>query len=472
LLTQKVSPNITDFVIKKLPYDLSSHAGLAFIGKYLKRVNVNALIDPKFAVRSGVANSEILKSYLALLCLGKSDFDAIESFRDNAFFKRALGLGTVPSSPTLRQRMDAHAPSWFELAPQMNQLLLGSRINGQPIDFGVLACGYTPVDLDTFATDNGGTQKELVGRTYAGVDGYCPFAVYLGSLGYCLELTLRPGVQHSAAESEYNFERALPMAASLVATPLLVRADSGFCSLKLMQEITAQAGALDHEFAFIIKWNPRRAPVEAISAARVADTNTVWMSERAGKRECLWQEALALDGVGSQANPARRVYRLPERSTADLGFRHKHGNPLLLPEYTLEGWTTTLPEAFSAVQVIELYCDHATHEQFHSEFKTDMDLERLPSGKFDTNYLVCQLAAVAMNLLRLVGQNTLSEPNAPVRHKAKRRSIKTVMQEWMFKAARMIRHAGRWVLGLGESDRGFAVFERHYRQLSGQLSTK
>ena len=45
------------------------------------------------------------------------------------------------------------------------------------------------------------------------------------------------------------------------------------------------------------------------------------------------------------------------------------------------------------------------------------------------------------------------------------------MQELMFKAARMIRHAGRWVLGLGESDRGFAVFERHYRQLSGQLST-
>ena len=321
------------------------------------------------------------------------------------------------------------------------------------------------MDLDTFAVDNGGTQKELVGRTYPGVDVYCPFAVYLGSLGYCLELALRPGVQHSAAESEYNFERALPMAASLVATPLLVRADSGFCSLKLMQEITAQAGALDREIAFIIKWNPRRAPVEAIAASRVADTGTVWVSERAGKRECLWQEALALDGVGSQANPARRVYRLTERSI------DKHGNPLLLPEYTLEGWTTTLPEAFSAAEVIELYSNHATHEQFHSEFKTDMDLERLPSGKFDTNYLVCQLAAVAMNLLRLIGQNTLTEPDAPVRHAAKRRRIKTVMQELMFKAARMIRHAGRWVLGLGESDRGFAVFERHYRQLSGQLST-
>ena len=444
---------MTNFAIKKLPYDLISHAGLAFIGKYLKRVKVNALIDPKFPVRTGAANSEILKSYLALLCLGKSDFDAIESFRDNAFFKRVLGLSIVPSSPTLRQRMDAHAASWFELAPQMNQALLGSRINGQPIDFGVLACGYTPVDLDTFAMENGGTQKELVGRTYAGIDGYCPFAVYFGSLGYCLELALRPGAQHSAAESEYNFERSLPMAASLAATPLLVRADSGFCSLKLMQEITAQADALDREIAFIIKWNPRRAPVEAIAAKRTADAATQWMSERAGKRECLWQEALALDGVGSQASPVRRVYRLIERST------DKHGNTLLLPKYTLEGWTTTLPEAFSAAGVIELYCDHATHEQFHSEFKTDMDLERLPSGKFDTNYLVCQLAAVAMNLLRLIGQNTLTEPDTPVRHAAKRRLIK---------AARMIRHAGRWVLGLG--DRGFAVFERHYRQLSGQLS--
>jgi predicted metal-dependent hydrolase len=74
---------------------------------------------------------------------------------------------------------------------------------------------------------------------------------------------------------------------------------------------------------------------------------------------------------------------------------------------------------------------------------------------------------MAMNLLRLIGQNTLNEPDGPVRHAAKRRRIKTVMQEMMWKAARMIRHAGRWVLGLGlgQSDSGFAVFERHYGQL-------
>lgn len=36
-------------------------------------------------------------------------------------------------------------------------------------------------------------------------------------------------------------------------------------------------------------------------------------------------------------------------------------------------------------QVKALYSDHATSEQFHSEFKTDLDLERLTSGKLNTN---------------------------------------------------------------------------------------
>ena len=36
LFTEKVNPNMTDFVIKKLLYDLRSYAGLAFIGKYLR----------------------------------------------------------------------------------------------------------------------------------------------------------------------------------------------------------------------------------------------------------------------------------------------------------------------------------------------------------------------------------------------------------------------------------------------------
>ncbi len=138
----------------------------------------------------------------------------------------------------------------------------------------------------------------------------------------------------------------------------------------------------------------------------------MWCHWRAGKRECQWSEVIELKGVGSEAKPVRRIYRLTEH-TID-----KHGNALLLPAYKLEGRTTTLPSRFGCADIIALYCDHGTHEQFHSEFKSDMDVERLPSGKFDTNYWVCALAAVAMNILRLIGQNALTGKDAPLRHTA------------------------------------------------------
>jgi len=89
---------MTDFIRKRLPYDLSNQAGLALINKYLKRINA---------------------------------------------------------------------------------AVLGLRIGGNPVDFSVLPCGYMPLDVDTFAMDNSGTVKEhVVGSTYAGVDGYCPWVAY------------------------------------------------------------------------------------------------------------------------------------------------------------------------------------------------------------------------------------------------------------------------------------------------------
>ena len=455
---------MTDFIIKRLPYDLTSNAGMALVGPYVKQLGIDKSLDREFPIgQGGITNSDVLKSYLGLLVQGKNDFEAIEAFRSDKFFARSLSIQKVASCSTLRQRLDAHASEWFTLPQAMNERLLSSKYAGRSVDFGALPCGYMPIDWDTFVMNNEGTKKEDVGRTYQGVDGYTPSATYLGTQGYCLELALRPGVQHSALETELNLERVLPMATRLTTLPLLFRADSGLCSLKIMQAVDAQATALGREIALLIKWNPRSTPVESLAAARVADTQTVWCHWREGKRQCVWAETLELVGVGSKEKPARRILRLTER-TID-----KHGNPLLLPAYELEGWTTTLPaEHFTPAQVIALYCEHATHEQFHSEFKTDMDLERLPSGKFATNFLVCALAAVALNILRLIGQSALTGNDAPIRHKAKRRRIKTVLQELMFKAGRMIKHAGRWILGLSAGDTAITVFQRLHAQLTPQ----
>jgi hypothetical protein len=63
-----------------------------------------------------------------------------------------------------------------------------------------LDTGHVPLDCDVFPMDNSQTKKEGVSRTYKGADGYAPIAAYLGREGWCLELELREGKQHSQCD--------------------------------------------------------------------------------------------------------------------------------------------------------------------------------------------------------------------------------------------------------------------------------
>jgi hypothetical protein len=97
----------------------------------------------------------------------------------------------------------------------------------------------------------------------------------------------------------------------------------------------------------------------------------------------------------------------------------KKGQRLLVPAIEIEGGWTRLTEPMA--DVIELYKHHGTQEQFHSEIKTDLDLERLPSGKFTT-----------------------------------------VLQEVMYRAAKFVEHARRRVLDFGRGVTAFAAVQMRW----------
>jgi hypothetical protein len=113
--------------VKQLDYDLTPTADLApgpGSGILLKTLaSAQADVDAAVPVRTGVATSDIVRSYLSLLVQGKSDFDAIENLRGDKFFKQAMGIGLLPSRPTLCQRMDAHASSLAGQVMPMNERL-------------------------------------------------------------------------------------------------------------------------------------------------------------------------------------------------------------------------------------------------------------------------------------------------------------------------------------------------------------
>ncbi|MBE0689533.1 MAG: transposase [Anaerolineae bacterium] len=123
--------------------------------------------------------------------------------------------------------------------------------------------------------------------------------------------------------------------------------------------------------------------------------------------------------------------------------------------------------------MIELYHQHGTSEQFHSELKTEMDLERLPSGKFATNALTLALGQVAYNVLRLCDQVALSEdrrlpPNEkmPLSQPVTRRRLRSEIQDLMYLAARLTRHARCLGLGLWKDNPWRFVWQRLYQRFT------
>ncbi|MDR5900152.1 IS1380 family transposase [Halomonas vilamensis] len=424
---------------------LTSHAGLSIIGQCIEIAGVDS-IDGRFPTTLGMRNSDVLKSYLGLLCLGMSDYDAIENFRSDKPFKQLLTLQKVPSTATLRQRLEKLAANDLQarIAAWSTTLLSLAEV---PI---TAEKGHVCLDIDTFVMDNSNSSKEGVSRTYQKVDGYTPIAAYLGNEGWCLGLELRPGKQHTMKESNAFLERVMPRARGLTEQPILLREDSGFDSkahLALIEQ-HCQAFADDgRQLDYIVKWNPRDSAKADQDTWRAVAAD-YWEELRPGKRQALWVQSVSIT-VDQVEHVVKRVMRLVER-TAD-----RDGQLLLEPEYELEGWWTSLDEAPEAV--IQRYKAHATHEQFHSEIKTDLDLERLPSGKFATNDLILHLAQLAYNILRLMGQLGMTGELSPVRHPAKRRRIRTVLQELVHRAALVIHRARQIILDFGQDIGRMAV---------------
>ena len=139
----------------------------------------------------------MVRAYIGLLALGKSDFEAIENYRKDGFFRRALGLRAVPSAVTLRQRLDEVGGTLQTLTDELSVTLL-QRAQAAVT---ALPMGHVALDMDVFGMEDSGTKKEGVTRTYAGYDGYAPIAAYLGQEGWCLGLELREGKHHCAKET-------------------------------------------------------------------------------------------------------------------------------------------------------------------------------------------------------------------------------------------------------------------------------
>jgi Transposase DDE domain group 1 len=446
------------FIIEESDEIITAHSGLALIGALLEKTNLTKRLNQSHVPGNpspDISHRDVAVSYLGLLCHGKSDFDHIEPFREDEFFAYALQIDQTPSSPTLRQRLDQAAEAedagWEKILLEESAALLKKwNVSVTPITLTIQGekRAFTPLDIDVSPFDNSFTKKEGVSRTYKGHDGYSPIFAYLGLEGYAVNTQLRNGSDHVQKGTAEFLANSILYAKEITKHPILVRMDAGNDSIDNLQVCFSERTRAE----FIIKRNLRKEKPESWLA--IARQHGICCEERPGKYVYRGSQIVSVKGIKEKI---RLIFEVIERTiSAD-------GQLYLIPEIEVQTFWTSLPIAPS--QIIELYHAHGTMEQFHSEIKTDLDVERLPSGKFDTNNLVLHFAIVAYNLLRLLGQESLKKNDTPIKKKAQRRRIRTVIQSLITMAAKMTHHARQIRLRFGRNNPWIPVFRRIYTVL-------
>lgn len=384
-----------------------------------------------------IKNGDILLTYIGMLCMGKPAFQAVHEMDDDRdFYKSALGIAyDIPSEETLRQRMDDIGSTLRERILAENVELL--RANG--IVPSKMPNGFVPVDIDVTPMDNSKTKKAVVSRTYKGYDGYAPIMAYIGTEGYLVNAQLREGKQHSQCGTPEFLRETIKLCRQITKEPLLFRLDSGNDAAENIG-ILLESGCY-----FIIKRNLRRESREDWLEMAKANSKNI-TTPREGKMVYVgsdWKDVTYQTENGeSKTVTIRTGYEITER-TID-----KYGQFLLPSDLEVNTWWMNI--GMTDAEVIQNYHAHGECEQFHSEIKTDMNVERLPSGKFDINELVIELTILAYNILRMIGQESIGRRKT--RHKVRRRRLRTVIGSMIMMASHVTEHARQLVMGLGRSN--------------------
>ena len=445
--------------------DIQKHAGMLLIDKLLNVCNLSDFdsLSNRTQNKRWIRNSSVIKSAIILQCFAMPDFQDIKELCEDSLFTSLVGGSISPE--TYRQRMDflAKEDNASDLVDSHIVQILKNRpfttthVNGKEF--------YT-LDIDVTPFCNPNVKKEGISCTYKKIDGYAPIMAYFCQYALCFEL--REGSQHSEKGAVEFLNRTLKMVRGLgiPMEKVLVRVDSGHDDAKFIDACN------ENSVKYIVKRNHRRESHADIIADMRANVTPVVSAH--GNHSLFLQTYNNIAPTNVKSRELYAVFKLVEDIT-------KAPILSLLPAdkrpYELSSYWTNLDVAdpedkqfgfLTAQACDQLYREHATSEQFHSELKSDMNMELLPSKYFATNKLFLHLAALSFNVLRIIGDQAVNNDQNFQHHKNKsitRIRLRTVIDKICTIAFKIVHHARRIFIKFGRRAFFYETFIKIYQSI-------
>jgi hypothetical protein len=423
--------------------NIEGKAGINLISKILTFVMTQVSDNTEYNLetlqsKNLLKNETIYKTLIGLLSMGYTSFSDVEQFRHNEVFKECLDLKFTPAQETLRLYLEKEITDNFVDYCNLINIELLKKVT---YCCEKITNKYIPLDFDVTPMLNPKCKKEECSRTYKGEDGFAPLMSYLGA--YCIGAELRPGKQHSQKDSIPFVQKVLNDANEILSpeeySKVLCRFDSGHDSVETVNVLH------NSNVNFIIKKKSRRNDYsqDLLERAKsLCDEKINYSYRNTTVYYGYFTEMYPL-GKEDVTDKAQIAFKIKEC------YEDKKGNSLLFPEIELNLYWTNLAE--DAQTIVNLYKDHATSEQYHSEIKTDLNFEKLASGKYRVNKMLLSALTNAYNILRIIGEITLLNqtflPEGATGDRDRIR-MKTILRDIIYTSARYIRKGKDWVLRL------------------------
>jgi hypothetical protein len=389
---------------------LVSDAGIVLVATLAERLGIEALVQRLVRLRPdrpGAQNAgRKVMSLVYAMVLGADSIDDCDLLRSGR--TRRLVGGWVAAPSTLGTFLRAFT---FGHVRQLDRLLGEALTRAWQAGAGPGAERLV-IDLDSFIGEVYG-QKQGAAFGYTRVRGYHPLVAVRAGTREILHLRLRKGSANTQRGILRFVDELIARVGRAGANGLkLLRADSGFWNVKLLQRLE-RAG---WRYSITIRINKAvAARIEAIP-------------------EAAWQALVGYSDTGEAqiAETTLGGRRLIVRRVRNLSPQGE-----LFPNWQHHPFLTNRSEQITLVEAE--HRDHAVVEQAIRDLK-EQALAHFPSGQFNANAAWTVIAALAHNLLRWTEQLGTPTPTVHAARSLRRRLLSL--------PGRLTNHAGRCTLHL------------------------
>jgi hypothetical protein len=406
-MEQSLPQMILPIKLERSPERLTSLGGLVVLEEMARGLKVWEKVDgamegPKSG--RGYAPHEFVQSLVWMLHAGGRRLEDLRELRAEREVLEHLGLEAVPDAGTVGDWLRRQGLAGAEALERVSQELMAEGLQQEPEE----------LTLDVDATEIE-AEKQEAQWTYHKVKGYMPLVGYVK--GLCVGQGFREGNQSPGAgilEFAKQCEAALPRGKRIY-----FRSDSA----------AYQAGVINHYS------RPGR------SFTITADQDAAVKREIRNLPETAWRPYRTAEGLATDREIAETVHTMngTERAFRLIVLRWPNPQPSLFEadRYGYHAVATNREE--SASEVIWRHNQRGQCENWHKELKAGFGMEQMPCGELEANAMYFAIGVLAYNLGERLKRQALPETYRTV-------TVATLRWKLYRLAAKLVRHARRWVL--------------------------